>query len=1206
MYRPGVDYWAGTHPSTQLTQPAHIPPSRSPSSGPPSLSRASTVDFRTPSADAPHARAMPGVGGGEPPTGSSSPSQNSPPFSFSTATAGEAASDPSLKRGNSAEMVELEATKKQVAQLQQQQRQEEERVRRMQSAWKREGFEYANELKTLQASLERERVLRTTAEQERQSVVCEAQQLRAALRAFLTEPLLHNGSAGTPHGSTVPLPLYEEARRLLLCCERTFAELKMLQLKATNAAGLERLRRYNVPVLDGIPPAWPPETPRRICSNSKTMGDAQNLPSSTQLEDGSAALFTPKPTVAAEAAPSPADETPTGLEVSALTTVSPDTPCSYIAPDRPTNASYSLYNSENNTPQEGAEGRRPHFAMPGAASTEALQTTRAPNGGAAGGVRRVLLSPSIVSSSADVGDAPPEKQADEAAARKPPGAKAVGSGPMNAYAADAQQSASAAAAVTAALPQAAADELTVPLKARLHPQLGEPLSEFEREDIIRDTDQLIRQLSRETVALAKSQGVYRSSDVAALCRRRGLDYIDSAFLPVTETLGLASGGCRGYDPDKGSSYVVQWSTRDAFLPKGRRAELLTSAGVDPNALRCGRLGDTGVVAALAALAEATGAIVSVLASTTSEEEENGIYVVWLCVRGWWKRVTVDAYLPCLCEPDQTVTLYGCSNIATYDLWPSVCEKALAKVYGSYQALCHLTADIVLGHLTGGPVECWDWWQRCSDSALDEIEAAINTSARGAGMVLLTTHSAAVLQGNSLKGNATGARAEYERLGLLPGVSYRVLAVTENADGEALLLLRNWASTTFSGRTGGTPRVGGREADRRDISPLRSDEGRSWPVLDPMPKENAAAADAAAAHGGGNDESGGCIWLNYAKQIHPLFDKCFACFDCRRFHDMRFPIHFAGSAPAVPEQLIRVRVQDWRERRTRGVTPCPTRLWIGLHQPGADESDIDAQAPWALKVTLIGQEDASLIYADRGCYRRNYGDSGMAAAPPPPPPHTRPARRSYVLSESFMGEPQPLPAVWMYLELDPDDGTLNACPSDHDATATEFFVVPQMELVNALQVDCMNSRCIRGALDRDRNHYSGATSKGFTHNRRHDDVDNLYDGVQPVPSLHGHSSSAITSTNLSFGSRAIAVVSILAEQKDSVAVDVVEAPAELRAAIYHDVVDRIDYSECASLLPERTDLRRMPASPSNSAAAAPTSVMDAQFQVNGHCVPTFSW
>ena len=1229
MHRPGVDYWANVRTATQQQQQLSEPvptalrrsaASSSFSSGPPSLSRTSIADFHIPSDDVP------------PPAGlASSPSRHgplaspSPPhhgsFSFSSPSAAAAeATIASLRRENSATVAELEETKKQLTSLlRQHQHHEEERVSRLQAARARESVKYANSLQTLQASLDREHVLRTTAEQERQEALREGQQLRAALRALLARPLSHAKPSGTATAAAdndgVPRVLYDEARQLLLRCEHVFAEVKMLQVKATDAAGLERLRCYDVPVLDSIPPTWPPETPRKEPSKHNAVADEPPTSALAEMGDSSTVAATPKRTTTTAVAPSPIEETPTGPEVSALTTVSPDTPCSTSPQERSTTLSHPLPNLlhiDSSTPKAVAEKAEAEPTLADTSSAQAPRRSGSDSGttGGRGGARRVLLSPPVLSPSADTSDQQQQQDKHKEAGWSGPMSEFTGERPEKdkASAGVIAVTAKAAPATVAVAPTTGAIAVVAPPRPRLHPEPGSRLSEFEREDIIRDTDKLIRQLSRETVALAKSQGVRGSSGVAALCRRRGLDYIDPAFLPVTETLGLAAGGCRGYDPERGSSFLVQWCSQDTFAPHGGRAALLSRSGVDPNALRCGRLGDSGVVAAFAALAEAIGAVTSVLASTTSEEEADGLYVVWLCVQGWWTRVTTDAYLPCLREPDQSVVLYGCCNVVTHDLWAPVCEKALAKVYGSYQALPHLSTEVVLAHLTGGPVESWDWWQRCSDTALSEIEAAINTNARGAGIVLLTTHTTAALR-DLTRGTAaaTETRLAYERLSLLPGTAYRVLAVTENADGEALLVLRNWAAASPSLKRKEAEMLGKAAVDRRDVSPLREDgemekeDLLSGPMLRFTDEEDATMASLHDGKGAGvhaNDinnnglDGSGCVWLNYTREVLPLFEKCHVCFDCRRFHDARFPIFFVGTAPAVPAQLIRVRVRERRDSHTRAATSSPTRLWIGLHQPYGGRSMSgggSAAAPWALKVTLIGQEEAPLMY----CNGRGGGGTAGSFL------HTKPAHRSYVLSESFMGAPQSLPAVWMYLELDPNDLVTSNVHEDgngdsHDATVMEFFVVPQMELAKTISQDGQTAANVL---------HQRTTRAGSEDCYGEEGYDEKTSFLRSATDL-SLGSNSVSTTAAGLSATTVAVVAILAEQRDTVAVDVVDAPAELRAAVYHDVVDRIDFSECV-LADARASRQRSTGSLSASAASG-AAATDVRCQLNGRCLPTFSW
>lgn len=646
------------------------------------------------------------------------------------------------------------------------------------------------------------------------------------------------------------------------------------------------------------------------------------------------------------------------------------------------------------------------------------------------------------------------------------------------------------------------------------------VAESEQEAAIAETDALTVALGKEIDALAAARRLAGlPTALAALCRQKRLDYMDTTFLPITTSLG--PGGCRGRDAARDNApYVVRWCAREAYEPRGRRLELLSSVGLHPSALRVGLLGNAGVVAGLAALAEAAGAVTSTLATTTMEDEANGVYSVWVCTGGVWSLVQVDAYLPCveyLAHSDAAAggpdrPLYGCANIAANDMWGSVCEKALAKVCGSYRATCQLDAATAVGCFTGGPVEVWDWWRRRSEVALEEMEAAINTSARGSGVVLLTTRSALSLlapvdRERRRRGQATlqdlypsDPAARLHSRGLLPGTAYRVLAVTENEAGEAMLLVRNWHHDHDHDQQQSVA-SDVHEEDGRRYSPERDDYALGSED-DPRLREACKP---------GQDTSS-CVWLNYEQEVEPLFDHCHVCFDCRRYHDVRVPVQFSGHNPAVPSHVLRVRVPPCSEE-------APARMWIGLHQPHRTQGLPSPPLPpfhWGLKLTLIGVDEERTMQQRRVL--------GTALLPP----------AYYILSESYSGEFQYQPAIWMFLEL--------ACEVE-----TEFYILPCLEH-SPWHEPCEDELLQRWSEHACRVAHSSTVS-AFSYTTAMGSVD-------AVDVARGTRNLLSTVMNYK---QSTATVAVLAEDRDAIDVELLRSPTEMTAALCHNVLERLDFA-----------------------------------------------
>ncbi len=84
---------------------------------------------------------------------------------------------------------------------------------------------------------------------------------------------------------------------------------------------------------------------------------------------------------------------------------------------------------------------------------------------------------------------------------------------------------------------------------------------------------------------------------------------------------------------------------------------------------------------------------------------NGWYGIWLCVGGDWRLVQINDFLPSIGENLQPVFMHYKNDPQTLpQIWPSLIEKAYAKVYDGYDKLAEGKFVNTLQDLTGAPCE----------------------------------------------------------------------------------------------------------------------------------------------------------------------------------------------------------------------------------------------------------------------------------------------------------------------------------------------------------------------------------------------------------------------------------------------------------------------------------------------------------------------
>jgi hypothetical protein len=180
---------------------------------------------------------------------------------------------------------------------------------------------------------------------------------------------------------------------------------------------------------------------------------------------------------------------------------------------------------------------------------------------------------------------------------------------------------------------------------------------------------------------------------------------------------------------RGQKWKDGWSGSSASIgpwDEGKKCEWVDLLGIAPHPavveggyaledVQQGALGDCYFLAVLAELAASGGAREGLLSSTldaafvTGEYNSQGVYCVRFWVRNKWVHVFVDGLLPCqpgvyieASDPKTRYTctkekfphpgkgrfssLFGVNSTSMNELWPSLLEKAWAKLHGSYGAI----------------------------------------------------------------------------------------------------------------------------------------------------------------------------------------------------------------------------------------------------------------------------------------------------------------------------------------------------------------------------------------------------------------------------------------------------------------------------------------------------------------------------------------
>lgn len=130
---------------------------------------------------------------------------------------------------------------------------------------------------------------------------------------------------------------------------------------------------------------------------------------------------------------------------------------------------------------------------------------------------------------------------------------------------------------------------------------------------------------------------------------------------------------------------------------------------EPSFIMMGKFTSPALYSALAILSEEPSRVLSLIGH--QEQNQNGIYSVQLCQDGIWKYVIIDDFMPVKILLRRSLLFaHTVANDNTHEFWPAIVEKALAKIYGTYQDLfltAHLGIGPIMRALTGFPLSVYE-------------------------------------------------------------------------------------------------------------------------------------------------------------------------------------------------------------------------------------------------------------------------------------------------------------------------------------------------------------------------------------------------------------------------------------------------------------------------------------------------------------------
>lgn len=230
------------------------------------------------------------------------------------------------------------------------------------------------------------------------------------------------------------------------------------------------------------------------------------------------------------------------------------------------------------------------------------------------------------------------------------------------------------------------------------------------------------------------------------------------------------------NPPSEAPLAVQWTRLDGslYVHSARSGDVIQ-----------GGLGDCWFLGALASVASRQDLLLDLIVS--DELSSHGVYTFRFYKNGQWHDIVVDDQLPC--QPGFPQPLFA-HSAQQGELWPSLMEKAYAKLHGTYFALDGGNVVEALVDLTGGA----GMKIRLNDQKYRDEAQSGHLWER-----IMRYNSWGYLMGCSYANRDPTACEEDSGEGILWSHAYSILDVREISSGSRLMRIRNpWGRKEWKG------------------------------------------------------------------------------------------------------------------------------------------------------------------------------------------------------------------------------------------------------------------------------------------------------------------------------------------------------------------------------------------------------------------------